>query len=90
MEKNLRFVGLGTLTTLGLLGSIIVCSAASQKFQKTPIVLLASEVLPKPILIGPSYRIKAHRAIQGIQIIGVEQAVIDDRIPRHPRRRTDD
>ena len=58
MEKNLGCVGLGALTTLCLLGSIIVSPAASQEFQKTPIVLLASEVLPKPILIGPSYRIK--------------------------------
>src|SRR5512137_499422 len=58
MEKNLRFVGLGALTTLCLLGSIIVSPAASQKFQKTPIVLLASEVLPKQMLIGPNYKIK--------------------------------
>ena len=58
MEKNLRFVGLGALTTLCLLGSIIVPPAASQKFQKPPIFLLTSEVLPKPILIGPNYRIK--------------------------------
>src|SRR5512137_977758 len=58
MEKNLRFVGLGALTTLCLLGSIIISPAAPQEFQKTPIVLLASEVLPKPLLIGPNYRIK--------------------------------
>jgi len=58
MEKNVRFVGLGILTTLCLLGSIIVSPAASQEFQKTPIVLLASEVLPKPILIGPNYNVK--------------------------------
>ena len=58
MEKNLRFVGLGALTTLCLLASIIISPAASQKFQKTPIVLLASEVLPKPILIGPNYSAK--------------------------------
>jgi hypothetical protein len=58
MEKKLRFIGLGTVTTLCLLGSIIVSPAASQEFQKTPIVLLASDVLPKPMLIGPNYRIK--------------------------------
>ena len=58
MEKNLRFVRLGALTTLCLLGSIIVSPVASQEFQKTPIVLLASEVLPKSILISPNYRIK--------------------------------
>ncbi len=58
MEKNLRLVGLGTLTTLCLLGSIIVSPDASQEFQKTPIVLLASEVLPKSLLMGSNYRIK--------------------------------
>jgi hypothetical protein len=58
MEKNLRFFGLGALAALCFLGSIIVSPAASQQFQKTPIILLASEVLPRSMLIGPNYRIK--------------------------------
>jgi hypothetical protein len=58
MEKEFRFVGLGVLATLILLGSLIASPAASQPFEKTPIILLASEVLPKQMLIGPNYRIK--------------------------------
>jgi len=58
MEKHFRFVGLGVLIALCLLGGICASPAASQQFQKTPIVLLASEVLPKQMLIGPNYRIK--------------------------------
>jgi hypothetical protein len=58
MEKNLRFVGLGVLTALCLLGGICASPAASQPFQKTPIVLQASEVLPKQMLMGPNYKIK--------------------------------
>jgi len=58
MEMNLRSVGLGVLAALCLLGSLIVSPAASQEFQKTPIVLLASDVLPQQMLIGPNYRVK--------------------------------
>jgi len=58
LEKKLRFVVSCTLTVLGLLGGISVSPAAEQEFQKTPIVLPASEVLPKQMLIGSNYRIK--------------------------------
>ena len=58
MVKNLRFVGLGALMALCLLVGICASPAASQQFQKTPIVLLASEVLPKQMLTGSNYKIK--------------------------------
>ena len=40
------------------MGVISASPAASQHFQRTPIVLLASEVLPRSLLIGSNYRIK--------------------------------
>jgi hypothetical protein len=58
MKTFFGFLVLGPLAILCLLGSIIVSPAASQEFQKTPIVLLASEVLPRQMLIGSNYRIK--------------------------------
>jgi hypothetical protein len=58
MVKNFGYVVLGTLAAFCLLGVISATSAASQDFQRTPIVLLASEVLPRSLLIGPNYRIK--------------------------------
>jgi hypothetical protein len=58
MSKNFRFVLLGGLLVLYLFGGIALTPAVSQDFQKTPIVLLASEVLPRSLLMGPNYRIK--------------------------------
>ena len=66
MGKNLSLIVLGALATLCLLGSIIVSPAESQPFQKTPIVLLASEVLPQSMLMGPNYRIKEAVISDGI------------------------
>jgi hypothetical protein len=58
MSKNFKFVLLGTLAVLCVFGGISAFPAASQDFQKTPIVLLASEVLPRALLTGSNYRIK--------------------------------
>ena len=58
MSKNFKFVLLGALAVLCVLGGISASSAVSQDFQKTPIVLLASEVLPRSLLTGSNYRIK--------------------------------
>ena len=58
MKKNLRFIRVVELIALCLTGSILVSPAASQEFQKTPIILLAPEVLPKQMLTGSNYRIR--------------------------------
>jgi hypothetical protein len=58
LERNFRSVLLGALAVLCVWGGISASLAVSQEFQKTPIVLLAPEVLPKQMLIGPNFRIK--------------------------------
>jgi len=46
------------LLILFLFGMFFISAAPAQDFQRTPIVLLASEVLPKSLLTGPNYRVK--------------------------------
>jgi hypothetical protein len=58
MSKNFNVVLLGALAVLCVMGGTSASSAASQDFQKTPIVLLASEALPRSLLVGSNYRIK--------------------------------
>jgi len=57
--KNSRIiVVVVSLVAMGLGWNIFATAAISQDLQRTPIVLLASEVLPKSLLTGPNYRIK--------------------------------
>lgn len=61
MFRNFRFITsimiLGiTIAFLG--GTVFVSTAESQDFQKVPIILRASEVLPRDFLSGPNYTVR--------------------------------
>ncbi len=60
MCKKIRFTVFALLVALiaGPGGSLFVGQAYSQDFQNVPIVLKASEVIPKEWLTGPNYTIK--------------------------------
>ena len=58
MFKNFRFIVLGMVVAICVWGTVFASKAISQDFQKAPIVLLSSEVLPKSLLTGPNYRVK--------------------------------
>jgi hypothetical protein len=45
-----------TIAFLG--GTVFVSTAESQEFQKVPIILRASEVLPRDLLSGPNYTVR--------------------------------
>ena len=45
------------LLALSVCGMVFVSTAESQEFQKVPIILRASEVLPKDLLLGPNYKV---------------------------------
>ncbi len=57
MLKNFRFISVGMLLAI-CLGTLFAPTAMSQNFERVPIILLAQEVLPKDLLMGPNYRIK--------------------------------
>ena len=58
MKNSRIIVVVVSLVAMGLGWNIFATAAISQDLQRTPIVLLASEVLPKSLLTGPNYRIK--------------------------------
>ncbi len=59
MLQNLRGVVLCTVMALALCGSVFASTALSGEFQKTPVVLQASDVLPGELIQGPNYVVRA-------------------------------
>jgi len=59
VSNNLRSIALCTIMALALCGSVFASAALSQEFQKTPVVLKASDVLPADLLQGPDYAVRA-------------------------------
>jgi len=59
MFRNWRGVSLCTIIALALFGSVFVSTALSEEFQKTPVVLQASDVLPGELIQGPNYTVRA-------------------------------
>ena len=59
MFRNWRGVSLCTIMALALFGSVFVSTALSEEFQKTPVVLQASDVLPGALIQGPNYTVRA-------------------------------
>jgi hypothetical protein len=59
MFRNWRAVSLCTIIGLALFGSVFVSAALSEEFQKTPVVLQASDVLPGALIQGPNYTVRA-------------------------------
>ncbi|MGO9021752.1 MAG: hypothetical protein ACLQVJ_25730 [Syntrophobacteraceae bacterium] len=59
MFQNLRGVVLCMVMALALCGSVLTSTALSEEFQKTPVVLQASNVLPRELIQGPNYAVRA-------------------------------
>ncbi|MGO9533453.1 MAG: hypothetical protein ACLP3B_20030 [Syntrophobacteraceae bacterium] len=59
MFRNWRGVFLCIIMTLALCGSVFVSAALSEEFQKAPVVLQASDVLPGPLIQGSNYTVRA-------------------------------
>jgi len=59
MSGNLRGIALCTIMALVLCGSVFASAALSQEFQKTPVVLKASDALPADLLQGPNYSVRS-------------------------------
>jgi len=59
MFRNWRGVSLCTIIALALFGSVFVSAAFSEEFQKTPVVLRASDVLPGELIRGPNYSVRS-------------------------------
>jgi hypothetical protein len=59
MFRNWRGVVLCTIIALALCGSVFASTALSVEFQKTPVVLQASDVLPGELIQGPNYSVRA-------------------------------
>ena len=59
MFRNWRGVVLCTIMALALCGSVFASTALSEEFQKTPVVLQASDVLPGALIQGPNYSVRA-------------------------------
>jgi len=61
MFRNFRFIMsimMLAITIAFLGGTVFVSTAESQEFQKVPIILRASEVLPRDLLSGPNYTVR--------------------------------
>jgi hypothetical protein len=59
MFQNLRGVVLCTIIALALCGSVFESTALSEEFQRAPVVLQASDVLPGGLIQGPNYAVRA-------------------------------
>ncbi len=59
MFQNLRGVVLCVILALALCGSVFASTALSEEFQKTPLVLRASDVLPAELIQGTNYTVRA-------------------------------
>jgi hypothetical protein len=59
MFQNLRGVVSCTILALALFGSVFISAALSEEFQKTPVVLQASDVLPGALIQGSNYTVRA-------------------------------
>jgi hypothetical protein len=59
MYRNWRGVVLTMIVALALCGSVLSSPALSEEFQKTPVVLQASDVLPRELIQGPNYTVRA-------------------------------
>ena len=59
MFENLRSVFLCMIVVVTLCGSVLTSTALSEEFQKTPVVLQASDVLPRELIQGPDYSVRA-------------------------------
>jgi len=68
MTKNYRFNGRNVFVTLCacIVGLCIAGPSYSQNFQKTPIILKASDTLPQQWLKGPNYTIKEKVTNDGV------------------------
>ena len=58
MFRNLRCVVSCMSVALVLCGSVFASTALSEEFQKTPVLLQASNVLPGELIQGPNYAIR--------------------------------
>jgi hypothetical protein len=59
MFRNFRILKYGVAPTLALLAVMVLAfQATAQNFQKVPIILRASEVLPRELLSGPNYTVR--------------------------------
>src|SRR5271157_2538668 len=59
MFRNWRGVVLCTIIALATCGSGFASAALSEEFQKTPVFLQASDVLPGALIQGPNYTVRA-------------------------------
>ncbi len=59
MFQNLRGVVLCMIIAPALCGSVFASTALSEEFQKTPLVLQASDVLPGQLIQGSNYAVRA-------------------------------
>jgi len=59
MFKNSRGVVLCSLMALALCGTVFASAALSQEFQKAPVLLQASDVLPAELIQGTNYYVRA-------------------------------
>src|SRR5208337_3185344 len=59
MFRNWRGVFLCTIIALAMCGSVFASTAVSEEFQKAPVFLQASDVLPAELIQGPNYTVRA-------------------------------
>jgi hypothetical protein len=59
MFRNLRSVVLCMTVVLALCGSLFVSDAISEEYQRAPLLLQASDVLPQEMIVGSNYTIRA-------------------------------
>lgn len=59
MFRNWRGVVLSIIMVLALYGSVLTSAALSEEFQKTPVILKASDVLPGELIQGSNYSVRA-------------------------------
>ncbi len=59
MFRNRQGVVLSTIIALALCWSVLASAALSEEFQKAPVVLQASDVLPAELIQGPNYAVEA-------------------------------
>lgn len=65
MLRNCKNVSFGLLA-ICIIGTFFVHPAFSQNFDRVPVILKASDVLPNPWLKGPNYTIKERIASDGV------------------------
>ncbi len=64
--QRCRVAGAVFFLTLFVWGTAFVTTAQTQEFQKAPIILRASDMLPREWLTGPNYTIKEMARSDGI------------------------